>query len=307
MSIIAAIPVFILVAVSIVLPFIVGVYVYRDAKRRDMNAILWALVSVAAPALIGLIVYLLVRGNYSSLRCPRCEAPIKEQFVVCPQCGTKLRPSCPHCAAPVESDWKVCPKCTQPLPEMQTDIQHPIVTKDKSIWKVLAIVILIPALLIAILVLSLSFSAFSSGSLSFREISVSEYYDVIGREATSEKVQRWLDSLDLESNHAYALRYDHAEETGMQYFFLIYVPGAGNQLRSAMKQSHSIFGTTLTLELQRTGNNGSLFHVVSSADNAPNLKIKLDGKKIPCDVTVVSYNPTTFDIIPPYDEPVPGA
>ena len=43
---------------------LIGVYVYRDAERRDMNGLLWALVAVFVPSLIGLIIYLLVRGNY---------------------------------------------------------------------------------------------------------------------------------------------------------------------------------------------------------------------------------------------------
>ena len=137
MSTLAVIPMFIVLAITIVLPFIIGVYVYRDASRRGMNAILWGLVAAMAPTLIGLIVYLLVRGNYSNLRCPKCDAPVKEQFVVCPKCGTKLRPACPNCAMPVEPDWNVCPKCTQPLTGVQTNIRHPVRAKDSSIGKVL--------------------------------------------------------------------------------------------------------------------------------------------------------------------------
>ena len=39
------------------------VYVYRDAKRRGMNANLWLLI-VLLTGLIGLIVYLIVRRDY---------------------------------------------------------------------------------------------------------------------------------------------------------------------------------------------------------------------------------------------------
>lgn len=69
---------------------------------------------------------------------------------------------------------------------------------------------------------------------------------------------------------------------------------------SGMGQSSSIFGTTLTLDLQRTGNSGYLYNLTSSADKVPNLKIKLDGKRIPCEVTTVDYNPTLFYIVPQY-------
>ncbi len=55
-------PVMIVLVLIILLPFIVGFFVYRDARQRNMNAILWAFVAALAPAFIGLIVYLLVRG-----------------------------------------------------------------------------------------------------------------------------------------------------------------------------------------------------------------------------------------------------
>lgn len=312
MSVIVSIPVLLVMAMIIILPVILAVYVYRDASRRGMNAILWMLVAAIAPALIGLIVYLLVRGNYSDLRCPACATPVKEHFVICPKCGTKLRASCPNCATPVEPDWKVCPKCTQLLPNFQADVQSPVRAKDNSVWKVLAIVIIVPVLLIAILVLSLSVS-FSGGSSSFREVSVDEYFEEMntGGYATEAvvagKVKKWMDSIEAETGHAYALRYDYSTETGNEYFFLVYVPDAGNQMNSGMGQSSSIFGTTLTLELQRTGNSGYLINVTSSADKAPNLKIVLDGKRIPCDVTTVAYNPTLFYIVPQYDKLDPEA
>lgn len=299
MSSVAILPVFIVLAIAIIVPFIIGFYVYQDARRRGMNAILWALVAAAAPALIGLIVYLLVRGNYSDLRCPQCDTLVKEQFVVCPKCGTKLRASCPNCATPVEPDWKVCPKCTQPLVDVQMDVQIPVRARDKSIWKVLTIVLIIPALLITVLVLSLSVS-FSAGSSSFAVTTMEEYSSEINSETIVSDVQKWLNSLDLSVECAYALQYSHIDTNDTQYFYLVYVPGADRYIE--MGQSSSIFGTTITLGFQNTGNKGNLFHVVSSSDKAPNLKIKLDGKKLPCEITLVDYNPTLYYIAPNYEE-----
>lgn len=290
------------VVIVIAVPLIIGTYVYRDAGRRGMNALLWALVAAAAPALIGLIVYLLVRGSYCDLRCPRCDTPVKEQFVVCPRCGAKLRPACPACAMPVEPDWKVCPKCAQTLADVQMDVQPPVRENDRSIWKVLAIVLIVPALLIVVLALGLT-AYTASGSSGFREVSIGEYFEEMHTEGAAaeaviaEKVEAWMNGLDTEADHAYALRYDYAAETGNEHFFLIYIPSAGDQTHSGMGQSDSIFGTTLTLELQRTGNSGCLFNVTSSADRAPKLKVILDGRKIPCDVTTVDYNPTLFFIV----------
>ena len=201
MSSVAIFPVFIVLAIAMIVSFIVGFYVYQDARRRGMNALLWTLVAVAAPALIGLIVYLLIRGNYSDLRCPKCDTLVKEQFVVCPKCGTKLRLSCPNCAMPVELDWKVCPKCTQPLADVRMNVQTPVRTKDKFIWKVLAIVLIIPVLLIAILVLSLS-ASFSAGSSGFAVTTIDEYPSEINSKAIANDVQQWLSSLDPDAGCA---------------------------------------------------------------------------------------------------------
>ena len=143
-NVVIAIPLFMLMIIVALLPLLIGVYVYRDAKRRGMNAALWTLIAILAPSLIGFIIYLLVRGNYSNLKCPRCAATVTEQYVVCPKCGAKLKPSCPNCSAPVEPDWTVCPKCAQPLPTVQEDIVTPVQPKDKTLWKILAAIIIVP-------------------------------------------------------------------------------------------------------------------------------------------------------------------
>lgn len=285
---IIAIPILIM---FISLPFIIGVYVYRDAARRGMNALLWALVAVFAPSLVGLLIYLLVRGNYSDLRCPRCGAPVDERFVVCPQCGVKLRPSCPNCAMPVEPDWKLCPRCTQPLPERQTDIVPPVREKDRSIWKVLIIVLIVPVLLLALLLLAMRVSP-GGGSTGVRTVTTNEYYDEMaarGREDVAAKVKNWAENTDFTVRSAYALRYTNSYD---QHFFLVYIPSTGKPTHTSIGQSSSIFGTTLTLELNSSGGEIAFFSLYSHAEKPPKLKIKMDGKTLPCEVTTVDFDPT---------------
>ena len=156
-------PLLILLSVVIFVPVLIGVYVYRDANRRGMNAVMWTLIAILAPSLIGFIIYLLVRGNYSNMKCPQCQTPVTEQYVVCPRCGAKLRPSCPNCATAVEQDWKVCPKCTQPLPATWQDVEIPVRPKDKTLWKILVAIIVVPMVLI--LLLGIAFTAVSSGGI----------------------------------------------------------------------------------------------------------------------------------------------
>ena len=93
-NVVIAIPLFMLMIIVALLPLLIGVYVYRDAKRRGMNAALWTLIAILAPSLIGFIIYLLVRGNYSNLKCPRCAATVTEQYV--PQMRRKAQAELPE-------------------------------------------------------------------------------------------------------------------------------------------------------------------------------------------------------------------
>ena len=84
---------FVYLAVLIIVPILVGVYVFRDASRRGMNAALWTLIAVLVPILVGFIIYLLVRSSYPDLKCPQCGTPVRESYVSCPQCGARLKAS----------------------------------------------------------------------------------------------------------------------------------------------------------------------------------------------------------------------
>jgi zinc-ribbon domain len=103
------------VGISSVL-FMLG-YVYRDAKRRGMNAGLWTLlVLILSPAylLIGLIIYLLVREPLP-YTCPQCSATVNARFNFCPNCKYNLHPACPACQHEVADDDKFCPYCATEL------------------------------------------------------------------------------------------------------------------------------------------------------------------------------------------------
>jgi uncharacterized membrane protein len=93
-------------------------YVYRDAKRRGMNAGLWTLlVLILSPAylLIGLIIYLLVREPLP-YNCPQCSATVNARFNFCPTCKYNLHPACPQCQREVSDTDKFCPYCATELP-----------------------------------------------------------------------------------------------------------------------------------------------------------------------------------------------
>lgn len=299
-NVVIAIPLFMLMIIVALLPLLVGVYVYRDAKRRGMNAALWTLIAILAPSLIGFIIYLLVRGNYSNLKCPRCAATVTEQYVVCPKCGAKLKPSCPNCSAPVEPDWTVCPKCAQPLPTVQEDIVTPVQPKDKTLWKILAAIIIVPVVLL--LVLGLSFSAASGGgSSSLREVSFDEYYaDQELPESTKEYVRNWLGEINPRTDHVYALRYTYRFNPNSEttdYYYLIYVPGGGDVDRRGFGYSTGLFSTAFKLELEGTNDQDGLYCVMTTSKKAaPQLRVTLNGKRLEDEITVVDFNPTLYTI-----------
>ncbi len=94
------------------------IWVYKDAERRGMNGILWALL-VLIGNLIGLLIYLIVRTEPVTApvksavdqSCPQCREPVAQGFSFCPHCGAALRTTCPQCGKAIEKDWKACPHC----------------------------------------------------------------------------------------------------------------------------------------------------------------------------------------------------
>ena len=85
-------------------------YIYADAKRRGMNAVLWAVLVILIPKPIGFIAYFLLRVPLLA-PCPKCSSPIGADFTYCPKCGYTLAPSCPGCGRGIRRDFVCCPYC----------------------------------------------------------------------------------------------------------------------------------------------------------------------------------------------------
>ena len=308
LSIRATIFILVVLVALLTVPVLIGVYVYRDSRRRGMNAALWTLIAVAAPALIGFIIYLLIRGSYPDLQCPQCAGSVTEQYTVCPHCGTKLRPACPNCAFPVETDWIVCPKCATPLEGVEMPPAPPQRQRDRTLSKILIAIIIVPVALIALTVFGLTAYQSGGGSSTMREVTIEEYDQEQESETVREAVYEWLDSLDLRSDRAYALRYDYTNDLGggYEYYYLFYIPGGGRSPSTSFGTDPGLFGATLNLRLERTGSSGSLYCMQTDAENPPKPRIVLGGKHIRCEVQVVDYNPTLFFIEPNYAQAEPG-
>lgn len=97
-------------------------YVNRDSKRRGMSPLLWTLVAILVPNLLGILLYFVLRQPLVHA-CPQCGNAVRAEFNFCPRCGSKLAPSCPQCQRIVGLNDDYCPSCGTALrkPEAVAD------------------------------------------------------------------------------------------------------------------------------------------------------------------------------------------
>ncbi len=89
-------------------------YIYADAKRRGMNAVLWTVLVILIPKPIGFIAYFLLRKPLVT-PCPHCGTAIGTDFRYCAKCGYAVSPTCLHCGHAISRDYIVCPYCGKPV------------------------------------------------------------------------------------------------------------------------------------------------------------------------------------------------
>lgn len=227
-----AVPLFILaVLICIAVPVMIGIYVAKDAKARNMNAALWVLIALFAPGFIGLIIYLIVRNDRSALKCPSCGASVKENFSVCPMCGASLKNACERCGYPLEGGWVNCPNCAEPIPpEKQIPAVTGIEKKDKGLSRVLAAVIAVP---LALVILMISCGAIlftartNSNSMSSVQINSKE-------EIESKQTLQWLQNCDKQGKGTYVFSKVKSFDNGKITGFLIYRNDGSYDMNSSM-------------------------------------------------------------------------
>ena len=118
-------------------------WTYRDirARHRDRLVHFLAAILVTLLNLPGVLVYLILRPSRTLeeeyqqtleeealLRtieeqsvCPGCERHIRDDWMVCPSCQTKLRKTCHSCNRLMELPWNICPYCGTPAPGMRKE------------------------------------------------------------------------------------------------------------------------------------------------------------------------------------------
>ena len=255
---------------------VIGVFVYRDASRRRMNKVLWALVAALTPAFVGLIIYLIVRESGSGLQCPQCGGPVAPQYAVCPQCGFRLRENCPQCGAAVEVGWKICPQCAAPLPPTSA----PVKTEKSPLGRMLLTMIAL-FLILAVLLAVVGLMAFGSGSTSMNTI-----YNYT---PSTPQVENWMEQCrQQDPNGVYALRYQRKDGEILETQYLVYRPAAEHDTDISTSQSSSIFGAAVEVgyfsSTSPDSSGYALLQITTRGDRYMGLEVQLDGKSLPVQV-----------------------
>jgi hypothetical protein len=118
-------------------------WTYRDIRRRtrQMFERILAVLVVAVLFLPGVLVYLILRPPRTleeefqqgleeeallqsiedNAVCPGCGRRVREDWVACPSCYTRLKKPCHQCGRLMELPWNLCPYCGTPAPGMRRE------------------------------------------------------------------------------------------------------------------------------------------------------------------------------------------
>jgi hypothetical protein len=114
------------------------VWTFLDARRRIEDS--WLVACATAASLfpfVGAMVYSILRPpefiedrkereleiRAAELRvrqlgeqsCPNCEFPVERSYLRCPNCEARLKDPCPSCSKPIDPRWAMCPYCETPI------------------------------------------------------------------------------------------------------------------------------------------------------------------------------------------------
>jgi Double zinc ribbon len=113
-------------------------WTFFDARRRMEDPVLIACsVGASLFPFIGTVIYSILRPpefledrrereleiRAAELRvrqlaersCPKCEYPLEKGFLRCPNCQARVKDPCPSCGEPIDPRWSMCPYCETPL------------------------------------------------------------------------------------------------------------------------------------------------------------------------------------------------
>ena len=82
--------------------FVFAVWVYKIVRPHEKIGEVWER-NLAEEALL---------AEVEAIRhCPTCERRVNEEWIICPNCRTRLNRVCPNCSRLVGLDWSLCAWC----------------------------------------------------------------------------------------------------------------------------------------------------------------------------------------------------
>ena len=133
-----------LVVLLVVVYLALIVWTFLDARRRIEDS--WLVACATAASLfpfVGAMIYSILRPpefiedrkereleiRASQLRvkqlgeqsCPNCEYPVERNYLRCPNCEARLKDPCPTCQKPIDPRWAMCPYCETPVRSRQPE------------------------------------------------------------------------------------------------------------------------------------------------------------------------------------------
>jgi RNA polymerase subunit RPABC4/transcription elongation factor Spt4 len=119
------------------------IWTFRDIRDRARDPLIriLAVLVVAVLFLPGILIYLILRPHQTmedeyqhtleeeallqtiedNPLCPGCGRRIHENWIVCPNCHTKLKKPCHNCGKLMDLSWNLCPFCGTPEPGMRRE------------------------------------------------------------------------------------------------------------------------------------------------------------------------------------------
>ena len=203
-----------LLIAMLIIMFIAAIFVYRDAKKRKMNALLWAFIGFIGPFLIGVIIYLVCRAPITEMCCPRCGAAVSSVDKNCPECNMQLMTRCSQCNFPIQRGWKTCPSCGAELPK---DYEQPVRSYNKESGTG-AIIGIVAGLVVLVLVAMFFVMKERNNSVENNEVSYSysgfeAMYNITADDLSqNEYIASWLEEVQgYSGDNIYALMSDTSD------------------------------------------------------------------------------------------------
>jgi hypothetical protein len=126
------------IAFAVALWLGIVIWTIRDirSRSREKMARILAVLVVAILFLPGLLIYMILRPQKTIeeeyqhtleeeallqsiediLTCPGCSRKAQVDWMVCPNCHTRLKKPCHHCKRLLDLSWNLCPYCSTPAP-----------------------------------------------------------------------------------------------------------------------------------------------------------------------------------------------